>query len=320
MNLSLRALRYVVATAECGNVTEAARRLNVSQPSVSAAIAASEAEIGTHLFVRHHARGMTLTVAGQRYVNEARHLLAHARDFAQSAKALGESLRGEIALGCFLTLAPRFMPGLLAAFAQAQPGITVRLEEGDQQEIIEGVLNGRIELAVSYGYAVPEEVVGERLADLPPLLVVSADHRLAQRASVSLAEVADEPFLLYDLPHSRDYFFSLFTACGIEPRIAFRSRSYELIRGLVGQKRGYTIHNAAPRTTMAYDGSQVAVIPLTEALPPTRVMRLSLRRQALRPAVEVFASFLTQAFAEGGLFAPGSIAPAGIDPVQHRLA
>ncbi len=318
MSLSLRALRYVVATADSGNVTEAARRLNVSQPSVSAAIAASEAEIGTHLFVRHHARGMTLTAAGQRYVNEARHLLAHARDFAQSAKALGESVQGEIAFGCFLTLAPRFMPGLLAAFAEVQPGITIRLEEGDQREIIDGVLNGRIELAVSYGYAVPEDLVGERLIDLPPLLVVSADHRLAHRGSVSLTEVADEPFLLYDLPHTRDYFFSLFTACAIEPRIAFRSRSYELIRGLVGQKRGYTLHNAAPRTTMAYDGSQVAVIPLTEALPPVRVMRLSLRRQALRPAVEAFASFLTQAFSPGGMFAPGSIAPAGIHPVEDR--
>lgn len=309
MNLSLRALRYVVAAAECGNVTEAARQLNVSQPSISAAIAQTEAELGIPLFIRHHARGISLTTAGQRYVNEARHLLAHARDFAQTAEALGDSLRGEISLGCFLTIAPRFMPALLARFAGEHPGITVRLEEGDQREIIDGVLSGRLELAVSYGYAVPEELAGEILIDLPPLLVLAADHPLAGRPVVSLQDMADEPFLLYDLPHTRDYFFSLFDACGITPRIAYRSRSYELIRGLVGQKRGYTLHNASPRTTMAYDGSRVAVRPLKERLAPVRVMRLSLRRQPMRPAVEVFARFLSGAFSPGGMFAPGSIAP-----------
>ena len=63
MNMSLRQLRYVVAAADCGHVTAAAKRLNVSQPSVSSAIAEVEAEIGVPLFIRHHARGVTLTPA-----------------------------------------------------------------------------------------------------------------------------------------------------------------------------------------------------------------------------------------------------------------
>ncbi len=68
--------------------------------------------------------------------------------------------------------------------------------------------------------------------------------------------MADEPFLLYDLPHTPRLFLLAVRRLRAGAAHRFRSRSYELIRGLVGQKHGYTIHNAAPRTTMAYDGSQ----------------------------------------------------------------
>ena len=57
MEISLRALRYLVAVADQGSVTAAARRLHVSQPSISEALAALEAELGLALFLRHHARG-----------------------------------------------------------------------------------------------------------------------------------------------------------------------------------------------------------------------------------------------------------------------
>lgn len=313
MRFSLRALRYVVETADAGSVTEAAKRLNVSQPSISAALSQLEAELGVQIFVRHLAKGVTLSPAGQRLVNDARLLLNHARDFAQSAQSLGSTLHGEIVVGSFSTLATRFMPGLLSGFRERQPGISVKLEEGDQQEIIDGLVSGRTELALSYSFAVPDEIVGEKFCELPPYIVLSADHPLANRASISLTEMRDEPFILLDLPHSRDYFASLFTASGIEPPISFRTRSFELIRGLIGNGQGYSIHNAVPRTTIGYDGSRVAVVPITEKLPATHVMALRLKRHALRPAVQIFADYARDAFAVGGQFAPGSIAPARID-------
>ncbi|MEO9337513.1 LysR substrate-binding domain-containing protein [Mesorhizobium sp. SB112] len=302
MNLSLRALRYVVETADCGSVTEAAKRLNVSQPSVSMALSQVETELGVQIFVRHHARGVTLSAAGQRLVNDARLLLNHARDFAQSAHSLGDALRGEIVVGCFPTLAIRFMPGLLSGFSKRYPGISVKLEEGDQQEMIGHLVSGRTELALSYNFAVPEEITGEKLADFPPLVLVSADHRLADREEVSLVELEEEPFILLDLPHSRDYFFNIFSACGLEPRIAFRTRSSELIRGLVGHGHGYSLHNVAPQTTIGYDGSRIAVLKLAETLPPATVTFLRLTRHDLRPAVQAFADYMRESFARGGIF------------------
>ncbi|PWJ84507.1 LysR family transcriptional regulator [Pseudaminobacter salicylatoxidans] len=302
MRLSLRTLNYVVTTADTGSVTEAARRLHVSQPSISAAIAHMEEEIGAQIFIRHHARGVTLTVAGRRVVNDARLLLNHARDFGRSISSLSDGLSGEITVGSFVTLATRFMPGLLAEFAQRVPGISINLEEGNQQEILDGLVSGRMEMALSYAYALSDEVVGEVLVELPPYVLVSADHPLAGRSSVRLKELAADPFILLDLPHSREYFFSLFLACKIEPRIVYRSRSYELIRGLVGHGHGYTIHNAVPGTTVGYDGSRIAVLPIEDKLPPVHVMSLSLRRQTMRPAARMFSDYLREAFAPGGLF------------------
>ena len=312
LNFSLRVLRYVVETADAGSVTEAAKRLNVSQPSISTAVAQMEAEFGIQIFVRHHARGVTLSAAGQRFVNDARLLLNHARDFATNVQSLGDALQGEIVVGAFLTLAARFMPALLATFAKAHPGISVTLLEGDQQEIIEALTSGRTEIALSYSFAVPDEIVGEKLADLPPFVLVSAEHPLARQADVSLADLRDEPFLLLDLPHSRDYFLRLFQICGLEPRTAFRSRSSELIRGLVGHNRGYTIHNAVPGSTHGYDGSHIAVLPIREELPGTQITSLRLRRHELRPAVRAFAAYLKAAFAADGICGPGSIPPARV--------
>jgi DNA-binding transcriptional LysR family regulator len=132
--------------------------------------------------------------------------------------------------------------------------------------------------------------------------LVSAEHPLADRADVSLSELANDPFILLDLPHSREYFFNLFMICKIEPRIVYRSHSYELIRGLVGHGHGYTVHNAVPGTTFGYDGTRIAVLPIQETLPPVQVMSLSLRRHTLRPAAQKFADYLREAFAPGGLY------------------
>jgi DNA-binding transcriptional LysR family regulator len=310
MNISLRALRYIVATADCGNLTEAARQLNVSQPSISAAIAQFEAECGTQIFVRHHARGVTMTVAGRRIVNEARLLLNSARDFGQNARAMADEVRGEIAVGSFWTIATHFMPSLLSRFAESHPGIAVNLEEGDQEMILDGLTQGRTELALSYELARPDDIVAEPLAELPPYAVLPADHPLAARdKGVSLAELASEPFVLLDMPYSRDYFLGLFRSMRVEPRIVFRSRVYELVRGLVGQGRGYTIQNVLPRTQVTHDGGRVAAVPITDRLEPVRVVSLRLRRQSLRPAVDAFARHLKASFAPGGLFDPATLTP-----------
>jgi DNA-binding transcriptional LysR family regulator len=297
MQLSIRALRYFVTTAEAGSVTRASRQLGVSQPSISAAIAQIEEDFRVQLFIRHHAKGLTLTPAGERILVEARGLLAHAREFQASAGAMGEGLKGEIAVGCFVTLAPFVMPGLLQGFAKLHPDIDVRCEEWNQEEILVGLRSGRIEMALTYAYATSEEFTTEVMAELPPRAILPVDHKLAGRRAVSLHELEKEPMVLLDLPHSREYFLSLFHAHNLEPRIVHRTRSYDMVRGLVGRHRGYGILNAIPRMPYTYDGTRVVAVPIQEDLPRTLVVGLRLRQAVLRRAVVAFATYARDYFA-----------------------
>lgn len=297
--LSFRTLRYIVETADCQSVTEAARRLSVTQPSISLAIAQAERDLGVQIFVRHHARGMTLSVPGRRLVEEARLLLVQASELARTAKGLADPLSGEIVVGSFPTLAMRYMPRIIGSFVTEYPAINVRLVEGDHDEILAALADGRVEMALAYDFSLPPDIHAHELTTLPPYALLTPGHRLARKASLHLAELADDPFILLDLPHSRDYFRGLFTECGLTPNIAFRSRSPELVRGLVGNGRGFSLHNVLPLGQIAYDGSSVAMIPLQDALPPVRVMLLHLARQEMRPAVRAFSDHLRAAFRDG---------------------
>lgn len=298
MNLSLRALRYFVAAAEAGSIAAAAARIPVSPPSVSAAIDQLEQDLNAQLFLRRQGRGLTLTVAGDRFLVQARNLLAHADEVARFASTMGGRHTGEIRIGCFVTLAPFVLPGLLAAFGREHPEVTVRFEEANQLELLELLRNGRSELAMTYAYGLSDEFVSEVLGELPPRVVVGAQHPLAGRRRVSLTELAREPMVLLDLPHTRDYFLSLFRSVRLEPRIAHRAHTYEMARGLVAQGLGYTILNAIPRRATTYDGRRVVALPIAETLPRTLVVSLRSKRVTVRPAIGVFAAAVRRFFAE----------------------
>jgi len=301
-SLSLRSLRYLVAVADAASVTGAARRMHVSQPSISEAVAALEAELGLALLLRHHARGVTLTPAGARVVAEARLLLRHAEDFLHAAASLGEVAAGEVAMGCFLTLAPRYLPALLAGLGRDVPRLSVRVEEGDHGEVLAGLAAGRSEIALTYDFDMPAGLEVTPIAQLAPVAVLPVKHRLARAARVTLAELVDEPFLLLDLPHSRDYFAGVFRAAGLTPRIAFRSRSQELLRGLVGNGLGWTIQNVQPESPYAMDGSRITSLPLDAGLPAVRLVLAAAPGPAGRPAVAALALYIQAAFAAGGMF------------------
>jgi DNA-binding transcriptional LysR family regulator len=298
MNISLRLLKYVSAAADCGNVTEAARRLQVSQPSVSAAIAELEHMLGITIFVRHHAKGVTLTPAGQRLIHGARLLLKHAEEFSKTAEALSDIGRGDITIGCFPTLAARFMPSLMLEFSERHPMIALHLEEGDHEQLMRDLAQGRIEMAISYSDNVPSGFDTRPLLQLPPVAALPANHRLSRASDVSLTELEKEPLILHE--HG-DYVLSLFDALGLQPNIALRLKSLELIRGLVARGHGYSIHTVVPLTAATYDGGHVTVKPLRDKLPSAQVAGITPGSQLVRPAVKIFADFVEGALTRGYL-------------------
>jgi len=289
MRYTLRQLEYFVATCDAGSVTEAAQNIPVSQSSVSAAIAQLEAALGVQLFIRHHAQGVSPTPVGRQFLVRARALLREAEELERFASDLTEAIGGLLELGCLVTLAPMVTPRLCQSFRESHPAATVELVEAGQDELLAKLRDGTVTVAVTYDLELADDILFEALAELPPYAVFAADHRLAGRDSVAMDELSDEPLVLLDLPHSREYFRSLFMAESVTPTVAHRSKQPEAIRTLVANGYGYTIVNARPLLDRALDGRPLKTVPLAGT---PRPMRLGVARLAASRPTRLVVGFL----------------------------
>jgi len=143
-------------------------------------------------------------------------------------------------------------------------------------------------MVMTYDLDLPSDVDFLPLAPLPPFAFVAAWHPLAERQAVRLQELAAEPFVLLDLPLSRDYFLFLFHQAGLTPRIAVRCPQLDMVRSLVARGEGFGIANAQPRNRASLDGLPLAYLtlesdlrPLTYGLALLKGGRRSLAAQAL---------------------------------------
>lgn len=296
IDLPLRVLRYFVAVADAGNVTAAARGLHVSQPAVSLAIRQLEAALGVDLFVRQHARGVALTPAGTEVLREVRKLLSQVNDFATTLAGVGHELRGTLSIGCLAYILARYLPSLISGFTRKYPEIEVAFHEGDQGFLQRGMMEGWIELALTYDLQLPRRFSVERMLELPAYALLPAGHRLAQRRSISLKELVGEPCVLLDMPISRDYFASLFGALGVAPQVRYRTQSVEAVRSLVANGLGYTVLNHPSKTLTTYDGKQTRAVRLTDALPSAPIAAVHLADHRLRPVAQAFLDFTREFF------------------------
>lgn len=268
---TLRQLAYFVTAAEHKSLLQAALQLHVSPPSVSTAIAKLEGQFGVQLLIRHHAQGVSLTPSGQRLLPQAQSLLRHAEELQQSAVATGNTVSGELNVGCFVTIAALFMPSLISGFTRIHPAATIRLYEGNQAEIIEALKRGRLELALVYDRELSGDVHFELLTESAPYVLLPAGHPLAKKKRLALKALRNEPLILLDIPPSREYFLSLFEDDDFEPRIGFSSPSFEVVRGMVGRGAGYSLLVTKPQGDVTYDGCKLVTRPLAGSKEPGRI-------------------------------------------------
>jgi DNA-binding transcriptional LysR family regulator len=281
LRYSLRQLSYLVACIDEGSLVAAAARLHVSQPSISAAITKLETDLGVQLLVRHHAQGVTPTASARRLVRSARSLLAHAEDLERQARVAGGAVAGELSIASFVTLAPVYLPGLLAEIGTAYPDLDLHLAEGTQDQLVEGLRTARFECALLYDLDLPADLRLAPLAEVAPYVLLPRGHPLAAQADVALSDLAAEPLVLLDVAPSRRYFTGLLAAAGVEPRIAFSSPSLEMVRGLVGRGLGCSLLVTRPVGDTTYDGQPLEIRPVRGPVEPSRIAIATLT--AVRP-------------------------------------
>ena len=262
IRVTLRQLEYLVAVGNEGSIAQAAQRLHVSAPSISAAISQLEAELGVQLFHRRHAQGLALTPGGHRIVAAARDAIRQAERVLTLAADLRSSISGPLALGCLSSFAALVLPELRARFEAEHPEVRVQQVEDDHAGLMDGLREGRLDLCLTYDLKVPPGIRFEPLAPIPPQVVLPPDHPLAKRAAVTPADLAGHPMVLLDLPGSTGYFLSAFEAAGLNPRIVARTRDMALARSLVANGFGFLLVNVRPLSELAPDGKPLAYRPL----------------------------------------------------------
>jgi DNA-binding transcriptional LysR family regulator len=266
LKFTLRQLEYFVAAAEAGSIAAAAERIHISAPSISVAIAQLEDPLDAALFIRLR-NGLNLTRAGEEVLARARIVLENAAALYEAVNRDDTRLKGRLALGCLTTLAPLVMPELVHAFSCMHPAVALELIEAAQDQLISHLRRGIADVVITYDMHVPQDLEFEALASLPPLMMVPPGHALAQRASIELRDVAGEPYILLDLPYSRDYFLAVFKEAGVVPNIGMRTTQLDVVRTMVANGLGVSLVVSRPLNEAALDGKPVVSVPIANAAP-----------------------------------------------------
>lgn len=245
--MKLQQLKYAVKVAECGSITEASRRLYVSQPSVTASIRELEDEMGVRIFDRTN-KGVVVSEEGETFLGYARQVLEQA-DLLES-KYKGESEQvPHFSVSCqHYSFAVNAFVDVIRAFDAARYDFTLREEQ--THEIIEDVAHMRSELGILYlsnrnrevleKMLTANELVFEHLFTAPPHVFVCSEHPLAGRERVTLEDLADYPFLSYEQGSYNSFYYSEEITSTLDRRRNIRVRDRATLFNLLVGLNGYT--------------------------------------------------------------------------------
>lgn len=262
INYTLRQLQYFVAVAELGSISAAAKQCHISQAAMSQSMDELERAVGSQLLVRRRARGVVLTAVGTDFLLDSRALVRHAEEVQDLIVERQTKLSGPLVIGCYSSLAAFWIPVICERFTNVHPDLQVTLVEGDGAELQERMLKGHLDAVLTHTRHLLPQVSWRRVMSGRPYVLVGGNHRLADRTSVALAELADDDFVSLDIPTVRDNQLVNLRMSGLDPKVRWSSQSFEAVRGMVARGLGYTVLVQRPPVNLSYDGLPLSVLEI----------------------------------------------------------
>lgn len=192
--MNLRQLDLFVAVAETKSFSRGAEIIGLTQSTVSQHIAALEDEVNTRLFDRTQ-KGALLTAGGKVFLRHARRILAERDQLHQGMAAFNGMQEGELLLGASNIPANYLIPEILPSLAKSRPGVSISMQSGDSQEIIDRLLSAEFELAVVGSRNENRKLEFKDLGDDLLVLIVGPQHRWCGRGEISLDDLTTEPLV-----------------------------------------------------------------------------------------------------------------------------
>jgi DNA-binding transcriptional LysR family regulator len=204
--MELRHLRYFLVVGEVLNFTKAAARLRVAQPALSRQVQDLEDEIGVDL-LRRSPRGVTLTAEGKFFLQEVRELLKRVDESVERTRALARGEYGELHIGYIPIPTAEILPRALEAFRKAVPRVKLVLHDLSTDELIAGLRDGTLELAIMV-QPIGEQTAGiefETLRSYVWGVALSRAHPFARLKSIPLEKLAGERLVILSRKSYSEY-------------------------------------------------------------------------------------------------------------------
>jgi DNA-binding transcriptional LysR family regulator len=299
LNVTLKQLRAAASLRKNGSVTRAAHDLGVSPPAVTLQLQALNDQLGMKL-VERSATGMTLTQAGNAVADAAAKIEAILRECEALLAALNGAERGEVSVGIIST-AKYYAPQALAAFAQAHPGVELRLSVGNRDEIIRGLEQHELDIAIMGRPPADLNVIADVIGDHPHVIIARPDHRLASQKRIKPQALNGELMLVREVGSgTRRLMEDYFAEEHITPRMGMNISSNETIKQSVIAGLGIAFISAHTIDSEVKSG-RLAVLDII-GLPIVRQWHaVHLAQRAMMPASGALLNFLRD---RGPIFLP----------------
>lgn len=234
-------LQTFLEVARLGSLTEAARELGTTQPTVSLQIKALGREVGESL-VDRYGRGVRLTAAGTAMQAYASEVINGLRTLQERVKGLRGGVIGSLSIGASATLGGYLLPPILSRFRQRFPQVDIRLQVDSPEHLFRDLLANSVDLVFSIEVELPKGLVAETLRDEELVIIVSSRHPLARKRKVTPEDLSALP-LVTSLKGAlfRELVEEKLRAAGVRPRVAFEARHPESMRNLVANNLGYGV-------------------------------------------------------------------------------
>ena len=306
--MNLRDLKYLVALADHKHFGRAAAACYVSQPTLSTQIKKLEDELGVPL-VERAPRKVMLTPAGRDAAERARRIVAEVEQMKEAARRSQDPEAGTVRLGMFPTLGPYLLPHVVPRIRARFPHLELLLVEEKSDVLLSRLREGKLDAGLLALPVADDQLHTEFLFEEPIVLAVPESHPLAQRGSLTLAELSHQQLLLLEDGHClREQALDVCRLSGANEKSEFRATSLETLRQMVAADVGITLLPTLAVKPPVARSPNIHLLGFSDSHPSRRIAMVWRKSSAMSGFLQVFA----QVFRElpPGLFQPDAPVPA----------
>lgn len=299
MEITLRQIKYFIATAETGKITSAAGMHSISPSSVTESIKELEKCVGVKLITRHR-RGVNLTFDGYRFLQHCYNINSSVSNAVYAIKNSYTNTSGELVLGITITVAGYFLASPLARFKRTFPNIKIKILEYPRDVIEKMLSEGKLDLAVLLVSNVAnDDLCLESLVCSKRRLWTSVNHPLCKKDQLSLQDIAKESYIQLMIDEAGETHMDFWNSYNLCPNIIYRTESVEAVRSMVAVGSGVAILSDMVYRPWSLEGDRIEAHEIVDNVPSMDVGLAWSKDRKLSKSARSFIEFCLMEYKSG---------------------